>query len=95
MSFEGLLSDFSAIDVVQMLHAARKTGVLSLFTDDAEAKLVFKDGAIIGSKHPNKGTHIGKMLVDSGIAVGALIPQRMTLEDFFIEVTGSTGEQIE
>jgi len=38
---------------------------------------------------------LNKMLVDSGIGVGALIPQRMTLEDFFIEVTGSNGEQIE
>ena len=38
---------------------------------------------------------LNQQLVESGVGVRALIPQRMTLEDFFIEVTGSTGEQIE
>ncbi len=38
---------------------------------------------------------LNKVLVESDVGVRALIPQRMTLEDFFIEVTGSTGEQIE
>ena len=38
---------------------------------------------------------LNRLLVESGREVRALIPQRMTLEDFFIQVTASTGEQIE
>jgi ABC-type multidrug transport system ATPase subunit len=43
----------------------------------------------------DRPAELNKALVDAGIAVKALIPQRMTLEDFFIQVTGSAGEQIE
>lgn len=38
---------------------------------------------------------LNRMLVEAGIEVRAVIPQRMTLEDFFIQVTGGTGEQIQ
>ncbi len=38
---------------------------------------------------------LNRSLVEAGIAVGALIPQRMTLEDFFIQVTSGGGDQIQ
>ena len=33
--------------------------------------------------------------IEAGLEVRALIPQRMTLEDFFIQVTSTGGEQIQ
>ena len=38
---------------------------------------------------------LNRTLVEAGLEVRALIPQRMTLEDFFIQVTGAGGEQIQ
>ncbi len=38
---------------------------------------------------------LNRALVEAGVGVRALVPQRMTLEDFFIQVTGSEGEQIQ
>ena len=43
----------------------------------------------------DRTAELNRVLVEAGIGVGALIPQRMTLEDFFIKVTQSTGEQIQ
>ena len=38
---------------------------------------------------------LNRTLVEAGLEVRALIPQRMTLEDFFIQVTGAGGGQIQ
>jgi ABC-type multidrug transport system ATPase subunit len=43
----------------------------------------------------DRPAELNRLLVEAGVSVKALIPQRMTLEDFFIQVTSSTGEQIQ
>jgi len=43
----------------------------------------------------DRPAELNRLLVEAGVGVKALIPQRMTLEDFFIQVTSSTGEQIQ
>jgi len=43
----------------------------------------------------DRPAELNRMLVEAGVGVRALVPQRMTLEDFFIQVTGTAGEQIE
>ena len=43
----------------------------------------------------DRPAELNRLLVEAGVGVKALIPQRMTLEDFFIQVTASTGEQIQ
>jgi len=43
----------------------------------------------------DRPAELNRLLVEAGIGVKALIPQRMTLEDFFIQVTATAGEQIQ
>lgn len=44
------------------LHAGQKTGVLSIFSETGGEPSVFKDGHIIGNKHPVPGMHVGPHL---------------------------------
>ena len=48
MSFTGDLEHLSIVDVIQLLHATRKSGTLVVQGRKGESQLVFKDGYIYG-----------------------------------------------
>jgi len=66
MSFTGHLEDLAIVDVIQLLHSARKSGTLCVQCGDRESQLVFSEGYIISANHFDSSVRIGKILVDQG-----------------------------
>lgn len=66
MSLNGDLEHFPIIDVIQLLHGSRKTGVFRLFSEKGESQLVFHDGDLVSANFLNNRVRIGQVLVSSG-----------------------------
>lgn len=64
MSFTGDLEHLPIVDVIQLLHATKKSGTLSLKSQKGECQLVFADGYIVGANHYNSSLRIGQVLVE-------------------------------
>jgi len=63
MSFVGDLEHLPIVDVIQLLHATRKSGTLCLKSSKGESQLVFSDGCIVSANHSNNSVRIGQILV--------------------------------
>lgn len=63
MSFVGDLEHLPIVDVIQLLHATRKSGTLCLKSTKGESQLVFNDGCIVSANHSNNSVRIGQILV--------------------------------
>jgi len=66
MSFTGDLEHLPIVDVIQLLNATRKSGILSVRGRKGESQLVFKDGFIVSASHLNNTLRIGEVLVERG-----------------------------
>jgi hypothetical protein len=66
MSFVGDLDHLPIVDVIQLLHTARKSGTLIVRSGNAEAQLVFGEGFIVSANHTNNSVRIGNILVKMG-----------------------------
>src|SRR5512138_3639011 len=64
MSFVGDLEHMPIVDVIQLLHSTRKSGILSVKNRKGESRLVFKDGYIVCANHLNNSLRIGNILVE-------------------------------
>ena len=64
MSFTGDLEHLPIVDVIQLLHSTRKSGVLRVKCRKGESELVFKDGYIVSASHLNNSVRIGSILID-------------------------------
>ena len=49
MALEGTLRDFSFADILQLISLQRKTGVLTLKSEEAVTTVSFIDGSIVGA----------------------------------------------
>lgn len=67
MSFTGDLEHLSIVDVIQLLHATRKSGTLTVKGRKGESQLVFNDGYIISANHYDNSLRIGNILVEAGV----------------------------
>jgi hypothetical protein len=63
MSFTGDLEHLPIVDVIQLLHATKKSGTLSVRGGKGESQLVFAGGYIVSANHANDSVRIGKILV--------------------------------
>ena len=63
MSFVGDLEHLPIVDVIQLLHATRKSGTLCLKSAQGESQLVFSNGSIVSANHSNNSVRIGQILV--------------------------------
>ncbi len=63
MSFVGDLEHLPIVDVIQLLHATRKSGTLCLKSSKGESQLVFSNGGIVSANHSNNSVRIGQILV--------------------------------
>ena len=63
MSFTGDLEHLPIVDVIQLLHATKKSGTLSVRGRKGESQLVFDGGYIVSANHSNDSVRIGKILV--------------------------------
>lgn len=73
MSFTGDLEHLPIVDIVQLLHATRKSGTLTVRSRKGESQLVFKDGFIVSANHLNNSVRIGQVL----IKMDALTPDQL------------------
>lgn len=67
MSFTGDLEHLSIVDVIQLLHATRKSGTLVVQGARGESQLVFSDGYIISANHVDNHVRIGNILVEKKV----------------------------
>lgn len=77
MSFTGDLEHLSIIDVIQLLHATRKSGTLSVRGRKGESQLVFNDGYIISANHFDNSVRIGNILVEAGVVGREVLDQAL------------------
>ncbi len=66
MSLKGDLKHFPIIDIIQLLHGSRKSGVLRLSCKKLESQLVFHSGDLVSANYLNSRVRIGQVLVSSG-----------------------------
>ncbi len=67
ISFTGDLEHFPIVDVIQLLHSTKKSGILRVASRKGESQLVFKNGCIVSANHLNSSVRIGKILVELNI----------------------------
>ena len=65
MSINGNLEDLPFVDVIQLLHVARKSGTLELEGPNGKAAIVCREGDIIGACHPSEDVNLGRILIDT------------------------------
>lgn len=75
MSFTGDLDHLPIVDVIQLLHATRKTGTLCLNSPRGECQLTFHDGYIVGANHSNTAVRIGQLLVERQVLSEELLQE--------------------
>jgi predicted Zn finger-like uncharacterized protein len=86
MSFTGDLEHLPIVDIMQLLHQTRKSGILRVKGRKGESQLVFKDGYMVSANHLNNSTRIGKVLVDLSIITPEILDQAL-------QVQGSAGAE--
>lgn len=81
MSLNGDLEHFPIIDVIQLLHGSRKSGVFRLFSKKGESQLVFHDGDLVSANFLNSRVRIGQVLVSSGAITEEQLAQALEIQD--------------
>ncbi len=66
MAFTGDLEHLPIVDIIQLVHTTRKSGIFSVHGDKGESKLVFSNGSIVGANHMSDSVRIGTVLVKTG-----------------------------
>ncbi len=66
MAFTGDLEHLPIVDIIQLVHTTRKSGIFSVKADKRESKIVFSSGYIVGANHINDRVRIGSVLVKIG-----------------------------
>jgi len=77
MSFTGDLEHLPIVDVIQLLHATKKSGTLSVRGRKGESQLVFDGGYIVSANHLNDSVRIGKILVETGAITEPALTQAL------------------
>jgi hypothetical protein len=67
MAFTGDLEHLSIVDIIQLVHTTRKSGIFSVKADKGESRLVFSSGYIVGANHIDNSVRIGTVLVKTGV----------------------------
>jgi len=66
MAFTGDLEHLHIVDIIQLVHTTRKSGIFSVKGAKGESKIVFSNGYIVGANHINNSVRIGTVLVKTG-----------------------------
>ncbi|OGW34964.1 MAG: hypothetical protein A2X58_04135 [Nitrospirae bacterium GWC2_56_14] len=66
MAFTGDLEHLHIVDIIQLVHTTRKSGIFSVKGSTGESKIVFSNGSIVGANHINDSIRIGTVLVKMG-----------------------------
>ena len=66
MGFTGDLEHLPVVDIIQLVHTTRKSGIFAVKGSKGESRLVFSSGSIVGANHINDSVRIGTVLVKTG-----------------------------
>ena len=66
MAFTGDLEYLNIVDIIQLIHATRQSGIFSVKGSSGESRLVFSSGSIVGASHIDNSVRIGTVLVKTG-----------------------------
>ncbi len=66
MAFTGDLENLPIVDIIQLVHTTRKSGIFFVTGSKGESKIVFSNGSIVGANHINDSVRIGSVLVKMG-----------------------------
>lgn len=66
MALKGSLRDFSTTQLLNLVNLARKTGMLTIATREAQARLCFKEGKLIYAVLGGQDDHLAVMLQRAG-----------------------------
>lgn len=75
MSFTGDLEHLPIVDVIQLLHATKKSGTLTIRGRKGESQLVFDGGYIVSANHSNDSVRIGKILIETRAITQEILSQ--------------------
>jgi hypothetical protein len=80
MSFSGDLEHLPIVDVIQLMHSTRNSGILEISGRKGKSQLVFKNGYIVGACHLNNGIRIGDILVSQGAINEATLQEALEIQ---------------
>jgi len=63
MAFTGDLEHLHIVDIIQLLHTTRKSGIFSVKGSRGESRIIFSNGYIVGASHLDNKIRIGTVLV--------------------------------
>jgi hypothetical protein len=66
MALKGNLRDFSTTQLLNLVNLARKTGTLTIDSDDIQSRLCFKEGKLIYATLDEQGGHLTAVLQQAG-----------------------------
>lgn len=66
MAFTGDFEHLPIVDIIQLVHTTRKSGIFFVKGDKGESTIVFRNGYIVGANHINNSVRIGTVLVKAG-----------------------------
>lgn len=66
MALKGNLRDFSTTQLLNLVHLARKTGLLMIEKQNGAARLYFREGKLIHANIGNVNGHLADMLLKAG-----------------------------
>jgi hypothetical protein len=66
MAFTGELEHLPIVDIIQLVHTTRRSGIFSVKGNKGESRIVFSNGYIVGANHLNNSVRIGTVLVKTG-----------------------------
>ncbi len=81
MSLNGDLEYFPIIDIIQLLHGTRKTGILRLSSQKGESQLVFHEGDLVSANYLNNRVRIGQVLVSAGAITEGQLAQVLDIQE--------------
>ena len=67
MAFTGDLEHLPIVDIIQLVHTTRKSGIFSIKANNAESQIVFRNGSIVSANHIDNRVRIGSVLVKTGV----------------------------
>jgi hypothetical protein len=66
MAFTGDLENLNIVDIIQLIHSTRQSGIFSVQGTSGESRIVFRTGNIVGANHIDNSVRIGTVLVKTG-----------------------------
>ncbi len=66
MALKGNLRDFSTTQLLNLINLARKTGALTIESEEGSAKMYFKEGKLVHASLSGQDGHLTSMLLKTG-----------------------------